>query len=215
MIDVATVLELAEAITPRLRGLVILAGFGGLRTGEMLALTRADVDLVHRTVRVRSAVQEITGAGRVVGSPKSGAGVRTVTVPRVVAQALDDHLGTYAQPGPDGIVFTQDKGGPLYRGKLSEYWREAVAKVPEAPEGLHIHDLRHHAATAMARMPGVTTKELMTRIGHKSPRAALIYQHATEERDRAIADYLDGEIEAAQESATNRQGASITRLQRA
>jgi integrase len=31
------------------------------------------------------------------------------------------------------------------------------------------HDLRHHAATLMARMPGITTKELMARIGHSSP----------------------------------------------
>jgi hypothetical protein len=38
---------------------------------------------------------------------------------------------------------------------------------------------------------GITTRELMARIGHSSPRAALIYQHATEERDRAVADQLD------------------------
>jgi integrase len=133
----------------------------------------------------------------------------------VVVEALDEQLATYAQPGLDGIVFTQDKGGPLYRGKLSEYWRDAVAKVPDAPEGLHIHYLRHHAATAMARMAGVTTKELMARLGHKSPRAALIYQHHTEERDRAIADYLDREIEAAKSASTTRQGASISRLHRA
>jgi integrase len=64
-----------------------------------------------------------------------------------------------------------------------------------APEGLRIHDLRHHAATLTARMPGITTKELMARIGHASPRAALIYQHATEQRDREIAAYLDQAIE--------------------
>ncbi len=46
-----------------------------------------------------------------------------------------------------------------------------------------------------ARTPGVTTKELMARIGHASPRAALIYQHATEQRDRKIAAYLDQAIE--------------------
>jgi hypothetical protein len=40
-------------------------------------------------------------------------------------------------------------------------------------------------------MPGITTKELMSRMGHKSPRAALIYQHATQERDRVVADYLE------------------------
>jgi hypothetical protein len=34
----------------------------------------------------------------------------------------------------------------------------------------------------------------MARIGHSSPRAALIYQHATAERDRAIADYLEQTI---------------------
>lgn len=45
-------------------------------------------------------------------------------------------------------------------------------------------------------MPGVTTKELMARIGHASPRAALIYQHATAERDRAIAAFLDAEVAA-------------------
>jgi integrase len=62
-------------------------------------------------------------------------------------------------------------------------------------DGLRIHDLRHHAATLTARMPGITTKELMARIGHASPRAALIYQHATEQRDREIAAYLDDAIE--------------------
>jgi hypothetical protein len=42
----------------------------------------------------------------------------------------------------------------------------------------------------------VTTKELMARIGHASPRAALIYQHATRERDESIASYLDLQVAA-------------------
>jgi hypothetical protein len=52
-------------------------------------------------------------------------------------------------------------------------------------------------ATLMARMPGITTKELMARIGHSSPRAALIYQHATEERHRAVASFLDEQLASA------------------
>jgi hypothetical protein len=31
----------------------------------------------------------------------------------------------------------------------------------------------------------------MERLGHSSPRAALIYQHASDARDRAIADAID------------------------
>ena len=39
-------------------------------------------------------------------------------------------------------------------------------------------------------------KEVMARIGHTSTRAAMIYQHATRERDRAIAEALDAIIDA-------------------
>lgn len=33
-------------------------------------------------------------------------------------------------------------------------------------------------------------KELMRRLGHASPQAALIYPHAAEDRDRAVAEDL-------------------------
>jgi len=41
----------------------------------------------------------------------------------------------------------------------------------------------------------------MTRMGHDSPRAALIYQHASSGADRAIADALDLLIAATDEPA--------------
>ncbi len=53
----------------------------------------------------------------------------------------------------------------------------------------HFHDLRHTGGT-LAATTGATTKELMARLGHSSTRAAMIYQHATKERDKAIADAL-------------------------
>ena len=36
----------------------------------------------------------------------------------------------------------------------------------------------------------------MFRMGHASPQAALRYQHATDDRDRAIADALDALIDS-------------------
>jgi integrase len=56
---------------------------------------------------------------------------------------------------------------------------------------LHLHDLRHLGAT-LAAASGATTKELMARLGHATPAAALRYQHATEDRDRVIAEALSG-----------------------
>jgi uncharacterized protein YjbI with pentapeptide repeats len=55
--------------------------------------------------------------------------------------------------------------------------------------GLHFHDLRHTGGTLTAAT-GATLKELMARLGHSSVRAALIYQHATRDRDQAIAQAL-------------------------
>lgn len=59
---------------------------------------------------------------------------------------------------------------------------------------LHLHDLRHTGGT-LAAQTGATLKELMTRLGHSTPRAALIYQHTTSERDKKIADALNLMIE--------------------
>ena len=56
-------------------------------------------------------------------------------------------------------------------------------------EGLRFHDLRHTAGTLSAQT-GATTKEIMARLGHARARAAMVYQHATEDRDRLIAERL-------------------------
>jgi integrase-like protein len=63
-------------------------------------------------------------------------------------------------------------------------------------DGLRFHDLRHTAGTLAART-GATTKEIMSRLGHSSARAAMIYQHATNDRDRLIADRLAAMTEEA------------------
>ena len=62
MLDTATVLELAEAIGPRLRCLVLLGGFAGMRTGELLGLQRHDVDPLHGTVSVERQAHEPHGS---------------------------------------------------------------------------------------------------------------------------------------------------------
>jgi integrase len=54
---------------------------------------------------------------------------------------------------------------------------------------LRFHDLRHTGAT-LAAATGATMAELMRRLGHSSPGAAMRYQHAADDRDQAIAGAL-------------------------
>ncbi|MFE2988522.1 tyrosine-type recombinase/integrase [Streptomyces sp. NPDC059262] len=53
-----------------------------------------------------------------------------------------------------------------------------VRKAAGVSAELHFHDLRHTGNT-LASAAGASTRELMTRMGHTSSRAALIYQHMT------------------------------------
>jgi hypothetical protein len=62
------------------------------------------------------------------------------------------------------------------------------------PAGLHFHDLRH-TGNLLAARTGVSTKDLMARMGHDDMRAALIYQRATSESDRRIAEQLGALVE--------------------
>jgi integrase len=202
MLATTTVLELARTIEPRLRCLVLLGGFGGLRTGELLGLQRHDVDLLHGTMTVVRQSHEITGQGRIFTAPKSDAGYRTIALPSLVLTDLKEHLSTYVEIRPDAPLFTRPSGLPLRRADLPQAWKLACSAV--GVSGIRPHDLRHHAATVIARNPNVTLRELMAAIGHSSPVAALRYQHATAERSKAIATYLDDVIESArsaQESA--------------
>ncbi len=195
MLETSTVLALGEAITPRLRCLVLLAGFVTLRPGELLGLERRDIDLLHGTVTVERQAHEITGQGRILTAPKTEAGQRTLALPSAIRGALSDHLAAYVAPEPDAPMFTRQSGLPLRRSDLSDAWKAACAVV--GIKGAHPHDLRHHAGTIMARKPDVTLKELMATMGHASPTAALRYQHATEKRNRELADFMDDVITAA------------------
>ena len=49
----------------------------------------------------------------------------------------------------------------------------------------------------MAAATGASLRELMDRMGHSSSRAALIYQHASRDRDEAIAAALGESLTAA------------------
>ncbi len=56
-------------------------------------------------------------------------------------------------------------------------------------EDLRWHDLRHTGAV-LAVQTGVTFAELMGRLGHSTPGAAMRYQHAAADRDAEIARRL-------------------------
>jgi integrase len=187
VLSVPEVYRLAAAIEPRYRALVLLATFGNLRWGELAGLRRRNLDLDNRQVRVTETVYEF--GQLVTGTPKSKASIRTVVLPELIVPELRQHLDAFAGNGPDGFVFVGIKGGQLRRSNFSKPWVRALAKAGLSAE-LHVHDLRHTGNTLTGEA-GASLAELMNRMGHSSTRAARVYLHAREERDRQLASTLD------------------------
>jgi len=184
------------AMPPRYQLMALLASWCALRFGELAELRRDDLDLVKGIIRVRRAV--VRADGRVVvGTPKSAAGVRDVAVPPHLLPALKEHLVAHAQPARDGLLFPSASGGHLAPSSLYKvfYPARSAAGRPD----LRWHDLRHSGAV-LAAQTGATLAELMVRLGHSTPGAALRYQHAAEGRDLEIARRLSALVVTAEGS---------------
>ena len=179
----------ADAMPPRYRALVLAAAWSGLRQGELLALTRADldVDAVPATVRVRRGVLRSDNGTMEVDLPKTRASVRTVSLPAPLAAILAAHLDAFVGEDAESLVFTTVSGTNPARSNLNTMLRRALESAGVPP--VRFHDLRH-VAQVYAAEAGATLPELMARLGHASPAAAMIYLHARAERDHALTDAL-------------------------
>lgn len=195
-IKIATGAELdalAEELPARYRAIVYIGAWCGLRWGELTELRRVDLDITRGPLyggRMR-VERGVTRAERtyVVGSPKSDAGVRTVSIPPHIVPMILEHLRLHVANSPDALLFpaATDRSRHLAHSGFNKLW--AAAAIKAGIPGYHIHDLRHHGATRAA-IAGATTAELMRRIGHSTPNMAARYQHALDDRDSEIARKL-------------------------
>lgn len=186
----ATVEELATiaaAMPKRLRLAVLLAAWCALRFGELAELRRRDVHLTKDSgvLRVRRGVVYVEGE-RVVDAPKADS-KRDVAIPPHLLPFVREHLGEHAQIGPEGLLFYGADGRQLATSSL--YGHYYPAREAAGRPDLRFHDLRHTGAV-LAAATGATLAELMARLGHSTPSAALRYQHAAADRDRVIAEAL-------------------------
>jgi integrase len=188
-IEPASLPELAvivENMPDRLRLMVLLAAWCACRFEELAELRRKDVHLKKGTLRIERACVIINGE-RVVGPPKSEAGIRTVNIPPHLTDMLASHLIEHAQSGREGLMFPDHNGVQLSGTSVGYHFRKA--RKVAGREDVTFHGLRHTGAV-LAAATGATVAELMARLGHSTPGMAMKYQHAAQDRDRAIADAL-------------------------
>ncbi|MGX9891542.1 tyrosine-type recombinase/integrase [Streptomyces sp. NPDC002276] len=196
------VFDLADAMGPRWRLMVLLGAFASLRPEELAELRRHSVDLAACSLRVTQASPELTNGKRVTGDPKTKAGKRTVYLPDFMLPELRRHMQWFAEKEVDGLLFVGEKGAPFRRSTFGRKWRKARTKVG-MPENFRFYDLRHTGNT-LAADTGAKLKDLMVRAGQSSERAQLIYQHSTAKHQQKLAQGIDVEVRAQLREASPR-----------
>jgi integrase len=178
---------IVENMPERYRLMVLLAAWCGLRFGELTELRGSDIDTKTGVIKVRRGVVWVANQA-VVTTPKTRAGSRDVTVPPHLLPVVREHLLRHGA-GRDGLLFpaASDPAGHMRSSTLLRVWGPAREKAGR-PD-LRFHDLRHTGAV-LAAISGATLADLMARLGHSTPGAAMRYQHAAKGRDAQIAAAL-------------------------
>ncbi|MBA2726027.1 MAG: site-specific integrase [Actinobacteria bacterium] len=209
------VVRVAEAAGSHYRPLILTAGFVGLRFGELAGLKIEKVNLLARSIRVDEQLVEVGGKLR-SGPPKTRAGIRTVTVPAILADVLSKHFGE-TPVRASGLAFPSTKGTPLRRSTFRRLWRSACTRAGfdgGRLDGLVFHELRH-SAVALAVREGAHPLAIKQRLGHASIQTTLdTYGGLFPSLDEAIAEGLDGALSEALAASSRPETPEIAHISR-
>jgi integrase len=179
----------------RLQAPTMLALATGMRRGELLALTWANVDLAAASITVCHSLQQ-TNAGVSVKAPKSGRG-RPVALPGFAVEALRAHKLRQTEErlsvGPvwvdNGLVFPKEDGSFWEPDSFSGAFVKAIHKA--GLPHLTFHGLRHSHATMLLKQ-GVNPKIVSERLGHSKVGITLdIYSHVVPGMQEEAAQRID------------------------
>lgn len=213
--------KLADAMPTRYQTAVYVAAYCGLRAGELWALRRRDVDLLHGELHVRQALKEINTSsehlipaekGLLFGPTKTHA-ARKLSLPEPIKDMLREHLAgpLPGGAGPDALIFTSPEGGPVRHGNFyrrvfrptlvgvesTDPKRRRPAALPKPFHGLRWHDLRHTcAALSLEVQPNLAM--VQARLGHEDIRTTInIYGHLLPSVEAALSEGLTETFHAA------------------
>jgi integrase len=179
---------IVNTLPDRYQLMALLASWCAMRFGELAELRRSDLDLEINLIQIRRGVVRVRGQ-MIVGPPKTDAGVRDVAIPPHLMQAVHHHLANHVGPASDALMFSSSSDPNTHMQPSSLYKVFYPAREAAGRKDLTWHDLRHTGAV-LAAQTGATLAELMGRLGHTTPAAAMRYQHVAAHRDAEIAKRL-------------------------
>jgi integrase len=191
VLDAEAIGKLAKAGgTQRWTAAIGLAGYAGLRLGEIRGLRWSDIDLDAGTISVRRSLLP-SGEAK---ATKTEAGERVIPLLPALRRALVAWQLRSPRSGPEHYVVCTAEGGPVSERNLRRALDQAKARaklaVAEA-ERLSWHSLRHSYASILAtdlELPATTLARLT---GHTDAGFTLrVYARDGRDEARVVEDVL-------------------------
>ena len=141
--------------------------YAGLRQGEILALSKDDIDIVNKTVSINKTMTYPNNNGIIQQHTKTAAGLRIVKIPHQLVEFLENYLNTI----DDRYLFIT-KSGKLYsKTAKKNLWEQILKKInlhmPENEKtNITTHFLRYNYATDLY-YSGTDVKATQYLLGHK------------------------------------------------
>lgn len=120
--------------------------------------------------------------------------MRDVAIPPHLIPVVKAHLKSHVASGKDALLFPAAADSNSHMAPSTLYKVYYPARKKAGRPDRRRHDLRHTGAV-LAAQTGATLAELMGRLGHSTPGAAMRYQHAAADRDAEIARRLSALVE--------------------
>jgi integrase len=181
---------LAVSKKTRLHALFALAVGTGMRQGELLGLKWQDINFEAGALAVHRSLAEVKG-GFLMKEPKSAKSRRTITLPRIVLDALKDHRASMLAEGNIiATIFCTRTGQYISRSNLACQVFKPLLKRAALP-AIRFHDLRHTHATQLLSQ-GQSVKAVSQRLGHANVKITLeVYAHVLPGDDQKLADSMN------------------------
>lgn len=155
----------------------------GLRVGELLALTPADIDFSAKTISVTKSYQRIKGEDYIT-DPKTEKSNRTVSIPDFLCEELQEYLAMLYGFKDDDRMFQITKSF-LHHEMIRGSEKAGVKRI-------RIHDIRHSHVSMLIDM-GFSAVDIAGRMGHESIDITLHYAHMFPSAQKDMAEKLNME----------------------
>lgn len=167
--------------------MVQVAAQTGLRSSELRGLTADALDLPRRRLSVERQLVQGRGSTYSLGELKTPASVRTIRLPKDLAETLETFLAVNPPSTRDGLLFHE--GGRPVSNSTWDYRVKAAQVRAEVPR-FRIHDLRHHCASVLIAA-GVPVPAITEQLGHASPQVTFtVYAHLLRDHEDAASDAI-------------------------